>query len=73
MRRWVEPDGLTVIADGEAVQRFRTAERTGRIPAELLADRPIEERQRAHWQISWALPVDAAGHRRITGDRPAGP
>jgi hypothetical protein len=68
LRRWVEPDGLTVIADGEAVQRFRTAELTGRIPAELLADRPIEERQRAHWQISWALPIDAADPDQPPGD-----
>ena len=67
LRRWVEPDGLTVIADGEAVQRFRTAELSGRIPPELLAGRPIEERQRAHWQISWALPIDAADPDRPPG------
>lgn len=67
LRRWVEPDGLTAIADGEVVQRFRTAELSGRIPPELLAGRPIEERQRAHWQISWALPIDAAGPGRPAG------
>jgi len=67
LRRWVEPDGLTVIADGEAVQRFRTAELSGRVPAELLAGRPVEERQRAHWQISWALAIDPAGPDRPPG------
>ncbi len=56
-RRWVEPDGMTVIDYGDAVRRFRTTERAGRIPAALLTDRPIEERQRAHWQITWALPI----------------
>jgi len=56
-RRWVEPDGITVIDDGHQTGRFRTAQRSGRIPAALLTDRPVEERRRGIWQITWALPI----------------
>ena len=60
VRCGIDGDGLTVIADGRATARYRTAEQTGHLPAELLADRPIEERGRTHWRVTWALPVDAA-------------
>ncbi|KAB2342053.1 sacsin N-terminal ATP-binding-like domain-containing protein [Actinomadura rudentiformis] len=35
---------------------WRTAEAHGPIPAELLADRPTEERARPIWQVRWAMP-----------------
>ena len=34
---------------------------TGTLPAELLAGRPVEERERPDWTVTWAVPVDAAG------------
>ncbi|MEV4006901.1 hypothetical protein [Actinomadura sp. NPDC049753] len=35
---------------------WRTVEAHGEIPAELLRDRPVEERARPFWQVRWALP-----------------
>jgi hypothetical protein len=59
VRCGIDQDGCTVIADEGSIRRYRTADRSGGIPPALLADRPIEERLRAHWRITWALPVDA--------------
>ncbi|MFI6285895.1 sacsin N-terminal ATP-binding-like domain-containing protein [Streptomyces sp. NPDC051018] len=42
-------------------RRWRTAGRSGSIAPELLADRPIEERLRPHWSVTWAVPVDEDG------------
>ncbi|MFJ9081660.1 sacsin N-terminal ATP-binding-like domain-containing protein [Streptomyces sp. NPDC102384] len=41
--------------------RYRTVTRTGPLDAALLADRPVEERLRPHWAVTWAVPVDADG------------
>ena len=57
VRCGTDQDGLVVVDDGAARRRYRTAELTGKIPAELLADRPVEERRRAAWRVTWALPV----------------
>ncbi|MFB7737711.1 sacsin N-terminal ATP-binding-like domain-containing protein [Streptomyces sp. NPDC056112] len=46
--------------------RWRTAGAHGPLTPELLADRPVEERLRPHWSVTWAVPVDADG-------TPAGP
>lgn len=56
----IDSDGLTVISDGPTTRRYRTADLSGHLPPKLLADRPIEERGRAHWHVTWALPVGAA-------------
>lgn len=53
------PDVL-VHDDGERT-RWRLATRTGGLSARLLADRPVEERDRPVWSVTWALPVDGAG------------
>ncbi|MEV3927144.1 sacsin N-terminal ATP-binding-like domain-containing protein [Actinomadura coerulea] len=42
-----------VVIDGAL---WRTVEGHGEIPAELLRDRPVEERARPFWQVRWALP-----------------
>lgn len=42
-----------VVVDGGL---WRTVEGHGEIPAELLRDRPVEERARPFWQVRWALP-----------------
>ncbi|WP_460066972.1 sacsin N-terminal ATP-binding-like domain-containing protein [Streptomyces sp. YKOK-I1] len=50
---------LTVVTDSrEGTTRWRTAAAHGPLTPELLADRPVEERQRAHWSVTWAVPVD---------------
>ncbi|MFC8733878.1 sacsin N-terminal ATP-binding-like domain-containing protein [Luteimicrobium sp. NPDC057192] len=37
---------------------WRVATAHGAVPTELLADRPVEERDRTGWSVTWALPVD---------------
>jgi len=53
-------DGLTVISDGASSARYLAVSRAGTIPSALLAERPVEERGRDHWQMTWVLaePVD---------------
>lgn len=41
--------------------RWRTVVHHGPVEAALLADRPLEERLRPHWSVTWAVPVDAEG------------
>ncbi|WP_093462659.1 sacsin N-terminal ATP-binding-like domain-containing protein [Streptomyces melanosporofaciens] len=41
--------------------RWRTESTGGRLEPELLADRPVEERLRPVWSVTWAVPVDAEG------------
>ncbi|MET8825898.1 molecular chaperone Hsp90 [Streptomyces sp. NPDC004610] len=53
---------LTVVDDSrDGVTRWRTAAAHGAVAPELLADRPVEERLRPHWSVTWAVPVDADG------------
>ncbi|MFJ8807512.1 sacsin N-terminal ATP-binding-like domain-containing protein [Streptomyces sp. NPDC102490] len=55
-------DALTVVEDSrEGVTRWRTAAAHGPLTPDLLADRPVEERLRPHWSVTWAVPVDAEG------------
>ncbi|MEU3033582.1 sacsin N-terminal ATP-binding-like domain-containing protein [Streptomyces griseoaurantiacus] len=46
---------------GPGVTRWRTATAHGPLDPALLADRPVEERLRPHWSVTWAVPVDAGG------------
>ncbi|MEO3978630.1 molecular chaperone Hsp90 [Streptomyces sp. CAU 1734] len=69
------PDGLRTLrrsTDGPHVRiqdsdsahadrRWRTISHHGAIEAGLLRDRPIEERLRPHWTVTWAVPVDGEG------------
>ncbi|MFD4263525.1 sacsin N-terminal ATP-binding-like domain-containing protein [Streptomyces sp. NPDC058534] len=55
-------DALTVVEDSrEGTTRWRTAAAHGPLTPDLLADRPVEERLRPHWSVTWAVPVDADG------------
>ncbi|MFD5254883.1 sacsin N-terminal ATP-binding-like domain-containing protein [Streptomyces bobili] len=58
-----DTDGaLTVVADTrDGTTRWRIAAAHGPLTADLLADRPVEERLRPHWSVTWAVPVDADG------------
>ncbi|MFJ3866999.1 sacsin N-terminal ATP-binding-like domain-containing protein [Streptomyces nigra] len=52
---------FTVVEDSASgVTRWRTASAHGPLTPELLADRPVEERLRPHWSLTWAVPVDPA-------------
>ncbi|MEU7378699.1 MULTISPECIES: sacsin N-terminal ATP-binding-like domain-containing protein [unclassified Streptomyces] len=64
LRRRTE-GALTVVEDTlrtpTGTTRWRTAGAHGPLTPELLADRPVEERLRPHWSVTWAVPVDADG------------
>ncbi|GLF97197.1 sacsin N-terminal ATP-binding-like domain-containing protein [Streptomyces yaizuensis] len=60
--RQADTPGLTGIEDSErGTTLWRTVTHTGPIDADLLRDRPREERLRPHWTVTWAVPVDADG------------
>ncbi|KUN07501.1 molecular chaperone Hsp90 [Streptomyces yokosukanensis] len=53
---------VTVVEDSRAgATRWRTASAHGPLTPELLADRPVEERLRPHWSVTWAVPEDGQG------------
>ncbi len=54
-------DGTVELRDGPAVTRWVVRSAAGRLPAELLAGRPVEERDRPDWTVTWAVPVDRDG------------
>ncbi|MEV7726563.1 molecular chaperone Hsp90 [Streptomyces sp. NPDC087917] len=52
----------TVIEDSASgTHRWRTVRHTGPLEPALLADRPLEERLRPAWAVTWAVPVDLDG------------
>ncbi|CAL9457325.1 hypothetical protein SUDANB58_02576 [Streptomyces sp. enrichment culture] len=53
---------LVLVEDSDTgTTRWRTASAHGPLTPDLLADRPVEERLRPHWSVTWAVPVDADG------------
>ncbi|MFE1840281.1 sacsin N-terminal ATP-binding-like domain-containing protein [Streptomyces sviceus] len=53
---------LTVVEDSrDGTTRWRTAAAHGQLTPELLAGRPVEERLRPHWSLTWAVPADSDG------------
>ncbi|GAB7062398.1 hypothetical protein JCM12681A_41080 [Streptomyces mexicanus] len=44
------------------ITHWRTASAHGPLTPDLLADRPVEERLRPHWSVTWAVPVAAYGN-----------
>ncbi|HET9171757.1 MAG TPA: hypothetical protein VFN97_20125 [Actinospica sp.] len=53
--------GECVVGDGSRSTRWRLAEARGDLGPDLLRDRPIEERSRPRWSLTWAVPVDEDG------------
>ncbi|WP_405841208.1 sacsin N-terminal ATP-binding-like domain-containing protein [Streptomyces sp. NBC_01518] len=52
----------TVVDDSrDGTTRWRTTAAHGELAKELLADRPVEERLRPYWSVTWAVPVDEDG------------
>ncbi|MTD16984.1 hypothetical protein GIS00_23900 [Nakamurella sp. YIM 132087] len=70
------PDGEVVLrsASGDA-EAYRVVTRTGTIPPDLLADRPVEEQERTRWSLSWVLPAApvASDVWDLPGERAATP
>ncbi|MEY9911950.1 hypothetical protein ABIA35_008207 [Catenulispora sp. MAP12-49] len=59
-----DADGVCAITDGAEESRWRIVAASGAIAPELLADRPVEERARPVWALTWAVPCDAADEPR---------
>ncbi len=59
-RSWTrdDKDGTTTIG----ASRFAVVHASGQLPAALLADRPVEERTRTRWWLSWVRPLDGSAH-----------
>ncbi|RJL33155.1 sacsin N-terminal ATP-binding-like domain-containing protein [Bailinhaonella thermotolerans] len=54
----IEVDGeRRALTAAEVSASWRTHSVSGDIPAELLADRPSEERARPYWRVTWAVPA----------------
>jgi hypothetical protein len=61
LRRSTDGD-LTVVEDSrDGATRWRTVSAAGPLTPDLLADRPVEERLRPHWSVTWAVPADSDG------------
>ncbi|WP_395362230.1 sacsin N-terminal ATP-binding-like domain-containing protein [Streptomyces sp. YH02] len=66
-----EDDGYVRIVDSATgTHRWRTVSHGGPLDAELLKDRPVEERLRPHWSVTWAVPVDVEGAPRYPRTTP---
>ncbi|MEU9475611.1 molecular chaperone Hsp90 [Streptomyces sp. NPDC048191] len=61
LRRRTEGAVVVVEDSREGTTRWRTASAHGPLTPDLLADRPVEERLRPHWSVTWAVPEDAEG------------
>ncbi|MDT0572219.1 molecular chaperone Hsp90 [Streptomyces sp. DSM 3412] len=61
MRRRVEGAYVVVEDSRDGVTRWRTVAEHGAIEAALLADRPVEERLRPYWSVTWAVPTGPDG------------
>ncbi|GAA3631745.1 hypothetical protein GCM10022223_57320 [Kineosporia mesophila] len=60
----VEQPGESPRVLRDVAHRWRILRREGDIPAELLADRPTEERALTRWSLTWALPSGEADRPR---------
>ncbi|MCV2395087.1 ATP-binding protein [Actinotalea sp. M2MS4P-6] len=60
----IEVDGTSRTL-AEVAARWVTVTATGRLDPGLLAERPVEERERTDWRVTWAVPTSGAGVRRV--------
>ncbi|MFG1808988.1 sacsin N-terminal ATP-binding-like domain-containing protein [Streptomyces sp. NPDC049040] len=56
-RQAEDGDVLVEDSDAPAATRWRVVTDGGALTADLLADRPVEERLRPAWAVTWAVPV----------------
>ncbi|AJE84625.1 hypothetical protein SLNWT_4249 [Streptomyces albus] len=55
------PTDVTLSDTRDGTSRWRCVSHGGPLAAELLADRPVEERLRPYWSLTWAVPLDEEG------------
>ncbi|MFI5686682.1 sacsin N-terminal ATP-binding-like domain-containing protein [Streptomyces sp. NPDC051636] len=56
LRRRTEGAHTVVTDSRDGTTRWRTAAAHGPLTPDLLADRPVEERLRPYWSVTWAVP-----------------
>ncbi|SFE98827.1 sacsin N-terminal ATP-binding-like domain-containing protein [Streptomyces mirabilis] len=61
LRRRADEHGVTIEDSRHGTTPYRTVSHHGPLEPALLADRPVEERLRPHWSVTWAVPVDEDG------------
>ncbi|MFD3437365.1 sacsin N-terminal ATP-binding-like domain-containing protein [Streptomyces sp. NPDC058685] len=61
LRRTVQGPYVHVQDSAHGERRWRVVSHGGDLAPALLADRPVEERLRPHWAVTWAVPVDDEG------------
>lgn len=61
LRRRTEAPYTIVEDSREGTTRWRTVSRQGPLDAVLLKDRPVEERLRPYWSVTWAVPAGGDG------------
>ncbi|MEV6398053.1 molecular chaperone Hsp90 [Streptomyces sp. NPDC051907] len=61
LRRSVHGSYVHVEDSAQGDRRWRVVSHGGAIEPALLADRPVEERLRPYWTVTWAVPVDEEG------------
>ena len=63
--RTIDLNGVHTLTAGPQTRRYRTARRYGQLSAELLADRPLEERARSGWWVTWAHELRSADRLEV--------
>jgi hypothetical protein len=71
----VERPGRPTVVFRDVAERWQVLRREGRLPADVLATRPTEERSRSRWSVTWALPragahVPGVVHAPTPSDEP---
>nr|WP_180218321.1 molecular chaperone Hsp90 [Streptomyces albus] len=61
LTRYEDGPFVRIEDSGAGTTRWRIARDSGVADPALLADRPVEERERPAWSVTWAVPVDEAG------------
>ncbi|MFE0035872.1 sacsin N-terminal ATP-binding-like domain-containing protein [Streptomyces sp. NPDC059018] len=61
LRRSQHGDHVHIEDSARGLNRWRVVSHHGPVEPALLADRPVEERLRPHWTVTWAVPVDSEG------------
>ncbi|MEU9604942.1 molecular chaperone Hsp90 [Streptomyces sp. NPDC048057] len=70
LRRETDGPYVRVLDSAHGTRRWRTVSDGGALDAALLKDRPIEERLRPYWSVTWAVPV-GSGDGEGAPERPA--
>ncbi|MEV0092444.1 molecular chaperone Hsp90 [Streptomyces sp. NPDC050738] len=61
LTRSAEGPYIHITDSASGTTRWRTAAAHGALEPKLLEGRPVEERLRPHWAVTWAVPVDGEG------------